>query len=258
MWRRFVRAIRSLFGGIIGSIEEPSRILEQNIRELNDQVPRMNEDIATVKANVMLLNKEVRRTEEHTRDLSRRIQSAIEAGRDDIAENYAMQLQRARKALVDSREQLKQAGKAYDKALQAKRAFMREKDRKIGEARDAMRESERSRWQARVADTMEQFEVGGMDATHDEMIARIREESARNEARMELAMDSVDSQELETEFDAEKIRSREIVDQFKKKMRGDHSITRNVDPSEIRFAGTGDSFSQGHHNNRQTVPVRNL
>jgi len=61
MWKRFVRAIKSLFGGVVSSMEDPKLILEQNIRELNDQVPRMNENIATVKANVMLLRKEVDR-----------------------------------------------------------------------------------------------------------------------------------------------------------------------------------------------------
>ncbi len=233
MWRRFVRAIKSLFGGIVGSMEDPKRILEQNIRELNDQVPRMNENIATVKANVMLLQKEVRRYEDQVQDLTARIQSAIRAERDDIAENYALQLQRGRENLEVSRQHLKQAQLAYDKALQVKKTFMREKDRKIREARDAMRESERSEWQARVADTLEQFEVGGMDATHDEMITRIKEETARNEARMELALDSVDSKSLELEYDAEKLKAAEIVRQFKKKMKGTPALTEGKESAEV-------------------------
>ncbi len=233
MWRRFVRAIKSLFGGAVSSLEDPKRILEQNIRELNDQVPRMNENIATVKANVMLLAKEVKRYEECVQDLSSRIQSAIQAQRDDIAENYALQLQRARDALTDSREQLKQAQNAYDKALQVKKTFMREKDKKISEARDAMRESERSQWQARVADTLEQFEIGGMDATYDEMLSRIREETAKNEARMEMALDSVDSKSLELEYDAEKMKAGEIVNQFKKKMQSGRALTAASDSAEV-------------------------
>lgn len=250
MWRRFVRAIKSLFGGVVGSMEDPKRILEQNIRELNDQVPRMNENIATVKANVMLLQKEVRRYEAQVQDLSARIQSAIKAERDDIAENYALQLQRARENLDVSRQHLKQAQMAYDKALQVKKTFMREKDRKIREARDAMRESERSAWQAKVADTLEQFEVGGMDATHDEMIARIKEDTARNEARMELALDSVDSTSLELEYDAEKLKAAEIVNQFKKKMKGTPALSEGKDPAEIVV-----ERSEPHIRSQSTVHV---
>ncbi len=233
MWNRFVRAIKSIFGGAVSAMEDPKRILEMNIRELNDQVPRMNENIATVKANVMLLQKEVRRFEDHVNELSMRIKSAIQADRDDIAENYALQLQRSREGLATSRNQLDHAAKAYDKALQVKKAFMREKDRKIREARDAMRESERSAWQARVADTLEQFEVGGIDATHDEMITRIKEETARNEARMELALDSVDSQSLELEYDADKLKAEEIVKQFKKTMGKPRSLESGKNVNEI-------------------------
>ncbi|HEY1417997.1 MAG TPA: PspA/IM30 family protein, partial [Myxococcaceae bacterium] len=40
MWKRFKRAVRSFFGFFVSGIENPEMILEQNIRDLNDQVPR--------------------------------------------------------------------------------------------------------------------------------------------------------------------------------------------------------------------------
>ena len=46
MWNRFKRAMRSFVGFFVTSIEDPELILEQNIRDMNDQVPRMNESIA--------------------------------------------------------------------------------------------------------------------------------------------------------------------------------------------------------------------
>ena len=61
MFQRLIRAIKSLFGGVISSMENPKLILEQNIRELNDQIPQMNENIATVKANLIMLQKEAKR-----------------------------------------------------------------------------------------------------------------------------------------------------------------------------------------------------
>lgn len=218
LWSRFKRAIRSIFGGAIQAMEDPRLILEQNIRELNDQVPKMNENIATVKANVIMLQKEVQRTEREVADLTSKIKAAIQAGRDDIAGQYAMRLEKARESLTRTKEQLTHASAAYDKALQVKKAFMREKERKIEEAKEALRAHERARWQARVADTLEQFEVAGVDQTHDEMIQRINEETARNEARMELALDSVDRQAIQIEEDAEAIRASEIVKQFKMEM----------------------------------------
>lgn len=223
MFKRFIRAIKSLFGGAVGAMEDPKLILEQNIRELNDQVPKMNENIATVKANYTMLKKEKARYDKNIEELTAKIESAISNERDDIAENYALQLQRAEEHSKQTEEQLNHAEQAYQKALQVKKAFMREKDRKIQEARDALRASERAEWQGKIADTLEQFEVTGLEATHDEMVSRVNEESAKNEARMEMALDSVDTQSLQIEMDAEKMKASELVKQFKQKMKAGSS-----------------------------------
>jgi hypothetical protein len=95
---------------------------------------------------------------------------------------------------------------------------MREKEQKIQEAKDALRQHERAQWQAEIADTMEQFEVSGLDQTHDEMVRRLDEESAKNEARMEMALDSVDTEALQIEEDAEELRAQQVVDEFKADM----------------------------------------
>jgi len=232
IWARFTRFVKSVFGGAISALEDPKLILEQNIRELNDQVPKMNENIATVKANVMMLQKEVKKYEKELADVTAKIKAGIQAGRDDIAERYAMRLEDVRENLASTKEQLTYASAAYDKALQVKKAFMREKERKIAEAKDALRAHERAKWQAKVADTLESFEVTGIDQTHDEMITRLQEQTARSEARMEMALDSVDSESLRIEEDAQKIRASELVKQFKLEM-GVGQISSAAEESSI-------------------------
>ncbi len=219
MFKRFKRAIKSFFGGFISTMEDPKLILEQNIRDLNDQIPRMNENITTVKANMMLLQKEVKKLEKRIQDLTAKIKSAINADRDDIAEGYAMQLEKSKENLSSSREQLKFAEQAYEKALKVKKGFIKEKDRKIQEAKEALRASERAEWQGKVADALEQFETGGIDQTHNEMVNRLNEQTAKNEARMEIALDSVDTETMEIEANAEKMRAHEMVQQFKSEMK---------------------------------------
>ena len=220
IWTRFKRAIRSLFGGAVSAMENPRLVLEQNIRELNDQVPEMNENIATVKANMIMLRKEAEKSEDQVQQLTSRIKSAIQADRDDIARKYAMRLEKEKESMERTQNQLQHAEKAYEKALKVKKAFMREKEKKIQEAKDALRAHEQAKWQSEIADTLEQFEVSGLDQTHDEMVQKLNRETAENEARMELALDSVDSQALQIEEDAEEMRAAEIVDQFKMEMSG--------------------------------------
>lgn len=218
MWKRFVRLIKSMFGGAISAMEDPRLILEQNMRELNDQVPKMNENIATVKANAMLLQKEHKRYSAELQNLTAKIKAAIQAGRDDIAQQYALNLQHTKEAQARTSEQLQYAEQAYEKALQVKKAFMREREKKIGEAKEALRAHERAQWQAKIADTLEQFEVAGVDQTHDEMINRVNEQTAKQEARMELALDSIDTEAMQIEEDAQAIQAAELVKQFKLEM----------------------------------------
>lgn len=231
MWKRFVRAIKALFGKAVSAIEDPKLILEQNIREMNDQVPKMNQSIATVKANVMLLEKELKKyTSEHN-DLMSKMKAAIKVGRDDIAANYAMRLESVRSHMAQTKEQHATAVQAYEKSLEVKKAFMREKDAKINAAKEALRAHERAKWQSRIADTMEQFEVGGLDQTHEEMINRVNEQTAHNEARMEIALDSVDTDSFKLEEEAEKIRAQELVNQFKLEMGMGNQVSTPESPT---------------------------
>lgn len=215
MWKRFVRAMKSLFGGLISSIEDPKLILEQNIREMNDQIPKMNENIATVKANVTLLEKELTRYKAEYQDLVSKMKAAISAKRDDIAQNYALRLESVKSHMIQTKSQHETAQSAYEKSLEVKKVFMKERQKKINEAKEALRAHERAKWQSKIADTMEAFEVAGVDATHDEMINRINEQTAKNEARMEMALDSVDTETMKIEEEAEKLRAADLVNQFK-------------------------------------------
>jgi phage shock protein A len=218
MWNRFKRAVRSVVGLFITTVENPELMLEQNIRDLNDQVPKMNESIAMVRANVTLLEKEQARYKAELAALTAKVKAAIEAGRDDLAAQFATRLQMDRGALARNEGQLTTAKAAYEKALTVKKAFMREKERKTAAAMAAIRDARRSQWQSKVADALESFEVAGINATHDEMIRKIEEQTALNEARMEMALESVDHKAVELDEEAERLQALELVKQLKVEM----------------------------------------
>jgi phage shock protein A len=218
MWRRLSRIVRSFFGFFISVAENPELILEQNIRDMNDQVPRMNESIAMVKANVTLLEREEAKYKADASELTAKVKAAIQGGRDDLAGAFATQLEQLRGALARTQGQLATARSAYEKALTVKQAFLQEKERKTREALSAIRDYRRAQWQKKVADAMEQFEVAGISQTHDEMVRKIEEMTAVNEARMEMAMGNVDQQKVKIEEEAEKMRASELVKQFKVEM----------------------------------------
>ena len=79
MWQRLSRVFRSFFGFFISVAEDPELILQQNIRDMNDQVPRMNESIAMVKANVTLLEREQAKYQTDMASLTAKVKAAIQA-----------------------------------------------------------------------------------------------------------------------------------------------------------------------------------
>jgi phage shock protein A len=218
MFRRLSRMVRSFFGFFISVGENPELILEQNIRDMNDQVPRMNESIAMVKANVTLLEREESKYKDDLASITSKVKAAIQAGRDDLAGSFAIQLEQSRGALARNQGQLATARAAFDKAMAVKKAFMLEKERKTQEALNAIRDYRRAQWQKKVADSMEQFEVAGISQTHDEMVSKIQEMTAVNEARMDMALGNVDTQKMKIEEEAEVLRAGELVKQFKAEM----------------------------------------
>jgi len=218
MWQRLTRMVRSFVGFFISVAEDPELILQQNIRDMNDQVPRMNESIAMVKANVTLLEKEEAKYKTDMANLTAKVKAAIQANRDDLAGAFATQLEQTKGALARNQGQLATARAAFDKAMTVKESFMREKDRKTQEALGAIADYRRAQWQKKVADAMEQFEVAGISQTHDEMVRKVEEMTAVNEARMDMALSNVDQQKVKIEDEAQKLQANELVKQFKIEM----------------------------------------
>src|ERR1700730_13158387 len=117
MWQRLTRVVRSFVGFFISVAEDPEMILQQNIRDMNDQVPRMNESIAMVKANVTLLEREEAKYKDDVASLTAKVKAAIQANRDDLAGSFAAQLQQTKSALARTQGQLQTAQAGFEKAM---------------------------------------------------------------------------------------------------------------------------------------------
>jgi len=211
MWQRIKRVCRSAFGAAVDAAEDPEMILKQNIRDLEDQVPKMNESIAMVQAQVTLLEKDAQRLEVQERELTNKARAALKANRRDIAMTYATQLEQVKQDRAQNQRNLQGAEAAYDKAMKVKEAFMRTKQHKVEEAKRALQSAKRAEWQAKVADAMESFQVGGGDQTHDEMLRKLDEKSALNEAKLEMALTNVDTAGFEIEAEAKKLEANETL-----------------------------------------------
>jgi phage shock protein A len=218
MIRRLKRLFRAIFGSWLETIEDPELILKQNIRDLNDQVPRMNENIAIVRANAILLENQKQKLESKIPDFENKIRAALRAGRRDIALNYATTLEEINENLKMNQDQLEVAREAHSRALKVKKAFMLEKERKTREAVAAIKAAERARWQRQMAEALESFEMSDAGRTHDEMIERIEEKAARDRAYLEVALQTGNAQSFHLDEEVRKIEANETVRRFENEL----------------------------------------
>ena len=242
MWQRIKRIFRSIVGWFIELGEDPVLILKQNIRDLEDQVPQLNENLAMIKAQVTLAEKELNKLTEKDEQLTAKIKAALKQNRRDIALNYATTLEEIRREKTTQENQYTMAKNAFDKAQKVKRAFMLEKERKIQEAKKALNAKRQSEWNDKVANAMESFQVAGIDQTHDEMIDKIEREAAQKEAKLEMAMDNMAVENYDIEQEAAQLQANETLRQFEMEMglAADTSAPPEAAPSEGAEKTIGD------------------
>jgi len=215
MWERFVRFWRSIFGGMIDSMENPELILKQSMRDMRDKVPKINQNLAKMRGGLNLLENEYNDYVDQERKLTARIKAALEAGDEKLAGDYALRLKQIQDSKGRNFEQLGKAREAYSKATEFKQDYMREMEKKIKDAEMALREHEASKWKAEVAEVFQSFEVGDIDSTVDEMTYKLRQKTAMAEGKLDMAMETVDMKDIQMEKRAEEIEAQEMLKQFK-------------------------------------------
>lgn len=215
MWARLKRVFRSFIGAFVSLAEDPKLILEQNVRDMRDKVPEMNTGIAKARGGIIRLENEATQYKQEIAKLTARVKACLLAGDEGMAGQFAVQLKKQQEALERNLGQLESAKAGYEALLKLKVRYMREMKLKTEEAMHAIREAEASKWKSELADVFESFEVAGVDATHQEMVDKLRDKSAMADGKIAAAVESVDMKSIEMEEKAQQLEGAELLKQFK-------------------------------------------
>lgn len=217
-WRRIKRVIRSWLGLAVDSVESAQLILQQNIRDLEDEVPKLNEQLAVIAGQKNIADGELTKLKAQETDLLNKAKTALKANRRDIASTYAQELEKLKPQIQQKENAAKLASSAWDKAQSAKKVFMVEKQKKIDEAKRALSAKHQAEWNEKLANTLANFQVGSIDQTQDEMVRRIEEEAARSEAKLQMALNDKQGGLALIEEDASKLQADETLRQLEIEM----------------------------------------
>ncbi len=215
MFARIKRIFRSFVGLFINMAENPELILEQNIRDMRDKIPEMNTGIAKARGGIILLENEATKYKEDVARLTAKVKASLMAGEEGLAGQLAVQLKKTQEALDRNQEQLASAKHGYEALLKLKERYMREVKIKTEEAQQALSDSRAAKWKSELAGVFESFEVAGVDSTHDEMLAKLKEKSAMADGKLAMAAESIDMKSIEIEEKAQALEGQELLKQFK-------------------------------------------
>ncbi|KAI3843026.1 hypothetical protein MKW92_009426 [Papaver armeniacum] len=130
-FNRFARVVKSYVSSIISSFEDPAKIIEQAVLEMNDDLAKMRQATAQALAAQKRLETKQKAAQQASEDWYRRAQLALEKGDEDLAREAL----KRRKSYADNATSLKAELDRHKKVVDTLVPNMKLLESKIQEAK---------------------------------------------------------------------------------------------------------------------------
>lgn len=179
---------------------DPVEALKKHIRELEEQVPELNEALALLKAQVNLAEADLAKGRARERELVEKVAGAVGQDRHDVALNYAATLADVRREVEQQAGLHEAAAAAFARAQRHEREFMAEKEQRIQEAKDALAARRAAEWNEQVAKALHLLTRARRRsaAAQGELVETLRAREPESQALLARALeDAGDAPDLE-------------------------------------------------------------
>lgn len=215
MFNRVIRLFQAFFNKFLTAAEDPVTILEHNIRQMKDSIPKLNEALAKAQGSVILLSKELEELLKEESMLRSKLKAAAMSNEDAIGQDIAVQLQRVIIAKEKQEGALKNAQQGLESMREMREAQIRKIRQETEKIKDAIKDARVAKLQGELASLFETFDVGDVAYSNQDMLDKLREESATNQGKLEVAAQSYDMKSIKLEKQAEEIEAKALYEQFK-------------------------------------------
>ena len=221
MFARLSRLFRAWMGFFISMGEDPEVMLQDAIEEMRMTMPKLNSVLVATRATVIRLEEERDALLRQERNLTASIQAALRDGSAaarSVAEEDALQLQQLRTDLSSTQEQLAAASKAHETAKVSVDALKTKLKERIETSQRALKERQKAQVMKVAADAIVELQSYGVASTADKFLEQIKQEVAESKAAVEVATGGIDTQSIERERTARKLKAAGILQQFEAEM----------------------------------------
>lgn len=221
MFARLSRLFRAWMGFFISQAEDPEVMLQDAIEEMRITMPKLNSVLVATRATVIRLEEERDGLLRLDKNLTASIQAALRDGSAaarSIAEEEAVQLQQLRTDLASTQDQLASAQKAHEGAQMSVESLKAKLKAKIETCQRALKERQKAKVMKVAVDAIVELQSYGVASTADKFLERIQQEVAESKAAVEVATGTLDTQSIERERTARRLKGAAILQQFEAEM----------------------------------------
>ena len=196
---RFKRVVKSNLNDMISKAEDPEKMLNQLIVDMNGQLIESKKAVASAIADEKKLERQVRENVSAGQEWERKAMLAVRAEKDDLAKEALMRKQQFDKTAAQYKEQWEAQHESVEKLKSALRGLQQKIEEAQRKKNLLIARARRAEAQKKINET-----IGGMADTSafeafDQMSKRMDQIEAENDAMLEIE-DMSRSDSVEEEF----------------------------------------------------------
>jgi phage shock protein A len=177
--------MKNIIKKIISKSGKPEDVLQRNLKDLNENIPKMNLDISRLKSKITSLNFELDKLKIEKQEFEDKKIISQGTKQESITRSLDGSLKRIQNLINSSEKDLSSIKNNYKKALNARNVFIEKKKKKINKSLSSLREYERKKWNDYCDKLMKGFEV-----EKDNSVETIHSEYHKN--KINESMDIID------------------------------------------------------------------
>ena len=241
MFTRISRLISSFFNRFISQVEDPQMILENNIQEMQAQIPKLNESVARSHGAVIMLQKQLGKYLEDTNTLDSQVKAALKLGDENAARDIVVRLTETRSKQEKTGKDLELAQQNLNQTQAIRDLKVKEIKDKINEIKGAVEEhkySQMLREIVQVSDESASIDNNNLASSTTEMLNRLNQTTAVNQGTFaaSLSNKAPELQAARIEKEAKLIEADELLLKYKKDLGlSVKSATQNADVIDVEI-----------------------
>ena len=201
IFERFRRLVRSNLNDMISKAEDPEKMLNQLITDMNQQLIESKKSVASAIADEKKIERQMNQSQEQSQEWERKAKLAVRAGKDDLAKEALNRKREMEQYAQEYQEQLEQQHASVEKLKSSLRGLQQKIEEAQRKKNLLVARSKRAEAQKKLQSTLSGMSDTSAFEAFDQMSKKMDQLEAENEAMEELD-DFSQEQDMDQKFEA--------------------------------------------------------